>query len=127
MYPEHLQFVYEGEGEEKKSTGVAFLHIDTIDKARKIAIFFDQYKLDAKHTFDTSSSRCIQADINQKQEHKEFPPLQRLKVSPIEGMSQEMQFCELFFNEKIGQFKIVCTGMNSDWHLIDMNKNEVVR
>ena len=41
MYPEHMTFVYEGEGDQKKSTGVAYLSIDTIDKARKVAIFFD--------------------------------------------------------------------------------------
>lgn len=46
MYPEHLQFVYEGEGNDKKTSGVAYLTIDTIDKARKVAIFFDGYQLD---------------------------------------------------------------------------------
>ena len=62
MYPEHLQMVFEGEGEDKKTTGTAYLTIDTIDKARRVAIFFDEYKFDKKHTLDTSSSLCIKTE-----------------------------------------------------------------
>ena len=62
MYPEHLQLVYEGEGGDEKTTGVAYLTIDTIDKARRVAIFFDEYQFDKKHKLDTSSSLCIKAE-----------------------------------------------------------------
>ena len=43
-----------------------------------------------------------------------------------DDMNPEMTLCQLFFNEQQEQFKIVCLGFNSDWYLIDMNKNEVV-
>ena len=75
MYPEHMQLQYEGEGEGKKTTGVAYLSIDTNDKARKVAIFFDNYKLDKDHILDSSKSFCIQPENKQQKEHKEFPPL----------------------------------------------------
>ena len=37
--------------------------MDTTDKARRAAIFFDSYKLDKDHVLDSSSSKCIQDDL----------------------------------------------------------------
>jgi len=56
------------------------LTVDTIDKARRVAIFFDNYKLDKEHILDSSSSLCLQIDKKKEKEHKEFPPLQRIKA-----------------------------------------------
>ena len=36
-----------------------------------------------------------------------------------------MFHCDLIFNEKKEIFKIVCTGLNNDFYVIDMNKNEL--
>lgn len=48
---------------------MAYLSIDTIDKARRVAIFFDEYAFDKKHTLDTKSSLCIKSEEKEQKEY----------------------------------------------------------
>lgn len=64
MYPEHLKLNYVGEGEAKMTTGEAFFTTETVEKARKIAIYFNGYKYNKDHILDSSASPCIKDDLN---------------------------------------------------------------
>ena len=50
--------------------------IDTVDKARRVAIFFDEYKFEKKHKLDTKSSCCLESEkVEEMKEYAELPPL----------------------------------------------------
>ena len=73
MYPEYLKILLDAD---KKTTGEAHLTIDTIDKARRVAIFFDEHKFEKKYKLDTKSSCCLQDDL--KVEEKEVVEMEPL-------------------------------------------------
>ena len=59
------------EFEEKKTSGEAYLTLDTIDKARKVAIFFEGYKMDKNHVLKTNLMADYERIINTDQEYAE--------------------------------------------------------